>query len=387
MNKKLCIYLIILFFVFSFSAEAQNVNYNNFSGGVNLYYQGRYSEAEAIFSEILNDPSINHELKHDTLYYYTLTALDNNHTQLAIEQINTLKELGYENGRLYWKLGALFLNKDHQFDSASFDSALKNLQKASKLGVNSIPFKRDLAAAYTGLNEKEKAKKLYGEIISINPTVDDYLNLALLNKELGNLETAVKYYESALDIDSTRQTIYLNLGNLYQELNNYNAAVSIYKQGIKLQKNFTPFYVGLGESYIALEKYNEAENVLKQVIEINRHSYYSYFLLGMINRKLEDYDTALDYYDQAIKYNEDYVNAYLEQGKIYLNREEYYKAISKFSIAVGKNTKHAESHYYLALAYYGADMKEAAVAELKRTLHLNNKYPNARKLLNEIEKQ
>ncbi len=386
MNKKIYICLIILVFLFSFSTGAQNVNYDNFSEGVNLYYQGRYSEAETLFSEILDDLSIDHELKHDTLYYYTLTALNSNQTQLALEQINALKDHGYENGRLYWKLGTLFLNKDRQFDSASFDSALEYLQKAAQLGVNSIPFKRDLAAAYTGLNEKAKAKKLYEEIVSNGPTADDYLNLALLNKELGNLETAVKYYESALDIDSTRQTIYLNLGNLYQELNNYNSAVSIYKQGIKLQENFTPFYVGLGESYIALENYNEAENALKKVIEINQHSYYSYFLLGIINRKFENYDTALNYYDQAIKYNDNYVNAYLEQGKIYLDREEYYKAISKFSIAVEKNTSHAESHYYLAIAYYGADMKEAAVAELKRTLHLNNEYPNARKLLTELEK-
>ncbi|MGM0601709.1 MAG: tetratricopeptide repeat protein [Bacillota bacterium] len=387
MKRKIYIYLTVLIVLISLNAAAQDVNYDNFSKGVNLYYQEEYLEAQKIFAEILNDPSINSDLKHDTLYYYALSALDNNQTQLALEQINVLKEQGYENGTLYWKLGALYLNKDEQFDSASYNKALEQFQKALQLGVNSIDFKRDLAAAYSGLNEKEKAKDLYEEIIKYNPTADDYVNLALLNKDLGNIDSAVKYYESALEVDSTRQSIYLNLGNLYQKLNNYNSAVSIYKQGIKLQENFTPFYVGLGESYIALENYSEAENALKKVIELNQYSYYSYFLLGNINRRSGNYDKALEYYEKAINYNENYVNAYLEEGKIYLDREEFYKAISKFSIAVEKNKNHAESHYYLALAYYGADMKEAAAAELKRTLHLNDEYPNARKLLNEIEKQ
>ena len=73
------------------------------------------------------------------------------------------------------------------------------------------------------------------------------------------------------------------------------------------------------------------------------------------------------------------------EGQLYLEREEYQNAISSFSTAVEKNPDYAESHYYLGRAYYKADMLEEAAEELRQTLHINDKFPEARDLLDKIE--
>ncbi|PTX17157.1 hypothetical protein C7953_1919 [Halanaerobium congolense] len=50
-----------------------------------------------------------------------------------------------------------------------------------------------------------------------------------------------------------------------------------------------------------------------------------------------------------------------------------------------KNLEYTESRYYLGLAYYRADMLEAARAELRKALHINDNYQDARKLLDDVE--
>jgi len=107
--------------------------------------------------------------------------------------------------------------------------------------------------------------------------------------------------------------------------------------------------------------------------------------MGNLERKEKKYNQALNYYGQSLKYNSNYVQAYLAEGQIHLAREENYRAISRFSLAVEKNPEFAESRYYLGLAYYRAKMLEAARAELRKALHINDTYQKPRELLNEVE--
>ena len=81
------------------------------------------------------------------------------------------------------------------------------------------------------------------------------------------------------------------------------------------------------------------------------------------------------------------MKAYLGEGKVHLENGDYYKAISRFSLAVEKNPEYAESHYYLGLAYYRSDMKEAAAAEFRKAVHIDNTYSEAREMLEQIEGQ
>jgi tetratricopeptide (TPR) repeat protein len=124
---------------------------------------------------------------------------------------------------------------------------------------------------------------------------------------------------------------------------------------------------------------------LEKAVEINSNSYYGYYLMGNLEKNKKNYNQALNYYGQSLKYNPNYVQAYLAEGQIHLARGENYRAISRFSLAVEKNHEFAESRYYLGLAYYRANMLEAARAELRKALHINDTYQEPRKLLDKVE--
>lgn len=368
--------------------STQNQEISNaelFSEALNDFHSGNYALAEETIKTLLAKEDLDGDLKLNVLYYSVITAVERAKTAEAVNNLEKLEELSFKSGRLYWKIGELYLNKERQFDSADFQEALAYLKRAEEMGLNKDDFKRDLAYAYLENQEIQNAKNLYEELINNNPEAEDHLYFAQIKEKEGELNEAVKHYENALDLNASQSSLYLNLGNLYQQLGKDNSAISIFKQGIKVKENFVPYYIGLAESYIEKENFSEAKNILNKAVEINSNNYYAYFLLGNLAVRDEKTNDALNYYSEAIKNNPNYVQAYLAEGKIHLQREEYYRAISRFSLAVEKNPDYAESHYYLGRAYYQAEMLEAARSELRKTLHINNEFKDAREFLDKIE--
>lgn len=392
-KKTVNLFLVVLLLLTlsSFAAAQEDkpdiskLNNDLFSEALNDYNSNNFALAEEKFASLLNNEDLNEDLEFSVLYYSTMTAVKRNKTTEAIEYLDQFEKLGFQSAPLNWKIGKLFLNKNQQFDSADFNKALNYLEKANKLKIQKPEFKRDLAYAYLEDNQLTKAKDLYKNIVSENPTAADYINLAKINEKEGELNRAVTHYESALDLNSKESSLFLNLANLYQKLDNYEEAISIFKKGIELNKDFAPYYIGIGESYLKLDNLSEAKDALLKAVEINENSYYGYFMLGNIAREKGENSKALNYYSQSLKYNPNYVKAYLAEGKVHLKNEEFYRAISRFSLAVEKNPDYADSHYYLARAYYQADMLEAARSELRKTLHISDSYQEARDLLNRIE--
>ncbi len=391
-KTRLLIILLLLLIPLTLTCDAAVAVENNvqnpsdlFSEAVNYYFEADYSSAAELFAQLLEFDNLDAQLRTDALYYSALTAVNNYDTGTALNNLSELEEMNYQSGRLYWKIGKLFLNQDGYFDSADLNRALKYFAKTSELGFNQTAFKRDYAYVYRELGKLDKAESIYLEIIDSNPIPEDYINIADIMQQKGNLNKAVEYYETALRQDIAGGAIYLNLANLYYDLEQYNSAVDIYKQGIKMQPNFTAYHIGLAESYLALKNYSLAENSLLKAVELNPKGYYSYYLLGLVNKERKEYNRAFNYLSEALQNNPNYVKAYLTEGQIHLEKEDYYNAISSFLMAVEKNEEYAESRYYLGLAYYRAEMYEAARAQLRKALHIADTYSEARELLDIIE--
>ncbi|MFW6001509.1 MAG: tetratricopeptide repeat protein [Halanaerobium sp.] len=392
LRKPLLIFLLIFLVSLTFAPESALTADDNdlnpgelFSEAVNYYFQKDYNNAAEGFAELLKINDLDEQIRTDALYYSALTAVKNYDTGTALSNLRELEEINYQSGRLYWEIAQLFLNKDGKFDSADFERALEYLEKASELGLSRRAFKRDYAYAYRESGELDQAEKIYQEILNDDPGPQDYVNIAGIMEKKGELNKAVEYYETALESDISSGSVYFNLAELYQKLDRYNSAVDIYKQGIEMNSDFTPYHIGLAESYLALENYSRAENSLQKAVELNPKGYYSYYLLGIVNKERGNYSQAFNYLRESLKNNPDYVKAYLAEGQIHLDNGDYYRAISRFTLAVEKNELYAESRYYLGLAYYRAEMYDAARAELRKALHIDDTYTEARELLDIIE--
>ncbi|MFW6030805.1 MAG: tetratricopeptide repeat protein [Halanaerobiales bacterium] len=369
----------IIFLLSTFSTLADNSSL--FLEGVNQYYQGDYREAVNIFSEFLTEA----ENDNDALYYQTLAYLELNNISAARSNIQHLNNIGYSYALHHWKLGELYLNKEGVFDSPFYNEAKRELERANQLGISSAALYSDLAMAYSGLGNQEKAAENYEIAVEKGAELDDYLNLANLYKDTGRINAAIKLYNKILEEDAQRSTVYLNLGNLYREQEDYPAAIDVLKKGLDLD-NTVAIRRSLAESYYYNENYQEAKRHFEQLIDKNPNIYQAYFYLGEIYNLIEgNYELAINYYQRAVNYNRNYVKAYLALGNLYFETEEYYRAITQYMNAIDSNPNHAEAHYRLALSYHEMGRIDSAIEELRTTLHLDSSHNKARLLLNRLQ--
>lgn len=385
MNKKSFLIFLVLTLISTISIFV-SADSSLFLEGVNNYYNGLYNEAINVFEKLKGEDNDNND--NDAIYYQTLAYLKMNDVAKAKNNIEILDTRGYSFGMIHWTLGELYLNKNNYYDSPFYNEAKKELEKARKLGISSAGLHSDLAVAYQGLGNLEKAIIEYEIAINMGHVISDYISLASVYKETGKLDAALDIYTKAIQENFDNVSIYLNMGNIYIEQEKYEDAIDILKKGVDLNNNMVALKTNLALAYYHNEDYELSKEYFREVIGDNANIYQAYYYLGEIYNKIEkNYDLAINYYEQAVDYNKSYVRAYLALGDLYLEINETYKAMSQYLKALENNPNFPDAHFRLAQAYIQMDMKTAAIEELRRTLHLDDTINEARLLLNKLQEE
>ncbi len=382
MKRKVFVFIVITMMLFSFSIIV-SAGDMMLVEGISYYYSGDYNQSINKLEEFLKDANQNTV---DAFYFQTLAYIQLNQVTNAKENMRILNNKGYSFGFINWKLGKLYLNEDGYYDSPFYNEAKKELELAKKLGISSADLHSDLAAAYHGLGNLEKAAEEYELAINKGAVLGDYINLAALYKEIGKLDPALTIYKKALGENPNNASIYLNMGNIYLEKDQYQEAIDILNKGVKLDNSLLALKTKLASAYYYNKDYEKAKKYYNDVIKANANIYQAYYFLGEIYYKVDNnLELAINYYQQAVSYNNNYVNAYLSLGDLYLEQDETYKAMAQYLKALESNSEYPDAHYRLALAYQKMNMKQAAIEELRKTLHLESSNNKARLLLNKLQ--
>ncbi|MDZ7672503.1 MAG: tetratricopeptide repeat protein [Halanaerobiales bacterium] len=383
-NIVIGLLLIVFAISFSVGVEAQTEQMNLLSQSINNYHLNNYSKAQELINQI-NLDEITTSAKIDTLYYKSLIELALGNVSKGKEHLKQLNQMGYDYGLIHYELARIYMNIYNNFDSAYPQTALEEFEKANALGVNSAQFHRDYAMAYIGVNNQEAAVKQLEMAVSKDGSVPDYMNIANMYKEQNNYSKAEEYYRKLLDLDSQNTTAISELGDVLIEQEKYDQAIEILLKGVEITPDSVITNYNLGQAYYLNKEYDNAEKYLLKVVELKYNNYRALYYLGKTYEKKENFQNAKYYLNESTKFNPDYVPAYIALGTINLKEGNNYQAIANYSTAVEKNPEYADSHFHLALAYYQADMKEAAISELRKTLHLSDGHSSARQLLDRLQ--
>lgn len=382
MKRKIFVSFVITMMLFSFSIIVSAAD-QMLVEGISYYYSGDYNQSINKLEKYLKDDN---QDTVDAFYFQTLAYIQLNQVTNAKENMKILNNKGYSFGLINWKLGKLYLNEDGYYDSPFYNEAKKELELAKQLGISSAGLHSDLAAAYQGLGNLEKAAEEYELAINKGALLGDYINLAALYKEIGKLDPALIIYKKVLGENPNNASIYLNMGNIYLEKEQYQEAIDILNKGVKLDNSLLALKTKLASAYYFNKDYEMAKKYYNDVIKANANIYQAYYFLGEIYYQIDNnLKLAINYYQQAVSYNNNYVNAYLSLGDLYLEQDETYKAMAQYLKALESNSEYPDAHYRLALAYQKMNMKQAAIEELRKTLHLDSSYNKARLLLNKLQ--
>jgi tetratricopeptide (TPR) repeat protein len=116
-----------------------------------------------------------------------------------------------------------------------------------------------------------------------------------------------------------------------------NTAIRHYQSCINIDPLFPGAYYGMGVAYIKKNEHDNAIKSLKKALELNPGFADANYLLGNLYEKQGKVNKALKYYSKTLETNPYDVRANVFLGNIYLDQKEYEKALKYFEKALKIN--------------------------------------------------
>jgi len=146
--------------------------------------------------------------------------------------------------------------------------------------------------------------------------VESYQYLAMAYLKLEDPENAVKAYQSAIQIDHSRDDTHVSLGNLYFAQQKYEDARAEYAEAVRINPSTVNRY-SLGQAYIELGRFSDAETQYNEIQRLAPQDAGSYLGMGMAYSRQGRYEDAIAQFKQAISRNGKLYDAYAEMGYAY----------------------------------------------------------------------
>lgn len=235
--------------------------------------------------------------------------------------------------------GVLYQKEDYQ-------SAVNELEKAIEAGSDDGRVYYQLAYSYEQSGNLVKAMELYekaGSRLNEQDPSHRYhyyakYNLALLYKDLGNIDSAVSILQEAIDKYKDEPGAHNLLGWLYWKKGDVDSALKEYRSSIKIDKNQEDAQYNLGVLYYNKGKVEDAQEAFNNVLKLNPDNKKAAAILSGAAGPAE-----LLIPDPALRH------CYL--GKQHLDKKEYEAAALEYETALEVNPNCVEAHQGLGVVY------------------------------------
>ncbi len=315
-------------------AEQTNALGQRFAAALRLHEQGKLSEAESRYREILQA----HSRHFDTLLCLGHLYLHSGRTELAIEI--TTRAIGE--------------NQDHPV--AHFN----------------------LGLAYINLGKSELAIKSFDRAIALMPGyADAHCNRGIALQNLGQHREAITSFDRAIEAAHNNGLAYNNRGISLQKLGQHQEAIANFDQAITLLPNHGAIYNNRGISFLVLRKYPEALASFERAIALKpdyAEAYNNYGLaLQHLGRNLE----AIQSIDKALALSSDSGMAHSNRGVALLKLGRMDEALANLDEALGESPDSAEIFNHRGMALQKAERFEEALICFNQALALHQTHAGA----------
>ena len=333
-----------------------------------------------ILENIINQDNMNTKAYRMLSYLYQL--LNKNNMAINIYKENkfiNLNEFDYAMlAEAYYSLenydSALhYIDKSISIDSLDSDSYylkaliyddLENYTLSKSNYLNTIKYDSSYSEAYNNLaliyeenNQFDSALDLYKQANKIIGDDLYFRNIAELFAWKYEIEdSALYYYNKALDTDPENDLNHYYIAEYYNNLNNYSLAINFYSRAIELNNLDHRYFFGRGNALLESESKSEAiSDFIKssELCETDEEKASSYNNIGVTYlRYFDDVETALKYYKLALNLYEDELYAQNIVGIYFSNKDDYDSAIYFANLSIDINSRNPSNYSFLSGSYY-----------------------------------
>lgn len=240
------------------------------------------------------------------------------------------------------------LNK--KFKPSSLETHLKNFQqylgkrdlqmaedelkKASEIAPDASTIIYNFGQLALAKGEMEQAIEFFKESIAKKPLfVKAYDAIGKVYEDMGDIQSAIKYYESAHNISSSNTDRLITLSKLYKKAGEAERAENILKDAVSdVRQDVSTSGHLIGEMYLARNETEKALEMLSKAYKKNPSDISIMQSLAEAYRRTGQPEQAIDIYKEILKINPNNAPAYYSMGKTFLEmgiKDKAVEAIKK----------------------------------------------------------
>ncbi|MBQ7126488.1 tetratricopeptide repeat protein [bacterium] len=272
----------------------------------------------------------------------------------------------------YKALGETF-EKMKLFPSA-LDAYSKGIEKTSQGNI----FYQKMGDLSLECNDIESSLKYYKQAFEVNRTDREILiKLATISQTYfpDKIDETIDYYNSLLEFGIDLDKIYYELGHLYLKKRDKINSISAFKLATDLNPENPYYNNSLAYSYVKAELYDDAIEFYQKAIKLNPDEEWTSIVchaLGAIYAEIkENYEAAEAAFNAGIVLDPKNIDIQLSLGDLYMASNDIDKAIKTYCDAITTDPMNYLSYAKTGLALWEKDYLEEAVVSFHKSIELN----------------
>jgi len=268
------------------------------------------------------------------------------------------------------------------FSKGEINQALDAVQDLFKDYPNEPLLFNISGACHAGLGQLDAAVKDYESAIAIKPDyAKAHFNLAGALQDLGQLEAAVNSYEKSINIEPAYAEAHNNLGSVLKELKQDEAAVQSYKDALVIKPDYVEAQYSLGIMLQDLGQLEAAIKCYEAVLAIKPNFVDAFNNLGTSFLDLGQYEEAANSYKSLLKIKPDSVEAINNLGIAFFKLHQFDDAIECYEKAISLKPDFADTYNNIGIVFLDLGQYYEAANSYKSLLKIK---PDSVEVINNL---
>ena len=211
--------------------------------------------------------------------------------------------------------------------SLDFRSEISLWEDTAKKSPRKALVQNNLATAYMGADQLEKAKAALETALLIEPSqIDSHVNLGHIASRNKNWKMAIEKFDLGIELGTKKADTFYYAGFVRNNLGKYEEAIPYFKNAITIKPSNADYHFDLGNSYQNIKQLDDALLHFRKALEINPNHYKAHNNIGTIFWSIGELDKAKFEFEKVLHINPNVPAIHNNLASIYLKKGEFKKA-------------------------------------------------------------
>jgi len=264
------------------------------------------------------------------------------------------------------------LDKNNIFNlykDKNYNSFIKLGLKLLKKNPKNYQLTYLIGLSYVNLKKYAEAEKYFDKLLYVQKKPEIFFIQANIHKQLKKYDSAISYFEEAIQLNPKFSEAYNNLGNVKKRVGKIDEAISCFKKAIQLKESNIEAYFNLANIYKENRNFNDLIKVYEKILSFNKNDIKTLYNLGSAYLFLGDIFKGKYYFEKIIKINKNHVPSYrnyISVTKI-TKKNEIFKQFELLNENVFSNDDKILFYDALSKGYFDQDNDELAFKYLEKS--------------------